>query len=84
VTPASSGGAQDAREERGAPAEGDGSSVDEHPTTPGCGRKVVRYRALVTVIVTLEHEEASELIAAFSPLSTVSRQRSFTATNSPR
>ncbi len=45
---------------------------------------MARYRARVTVIVTLEHEEASELIAAFSPLSTVSRQRSFTATNSPR
>jgi len=38
----------------------------------------------VTAIVTLEHDEASELIAASSALSTVNRQRSFTATNSRR
>lgn len=41
-------------------------------------------RARVTVIVELVHDEASEVISRFSAESILSRQRSFTATNSRR
>ena len=53
------------------------TGMNVRATSPG-------YRARVTVIVELVQPEASDRIADFSPLLTLSRHRVLTATNSRR